>query len=169
MGRTILWVWIATIAFPPFIYANEPGRDALFHIERNKNANIVQYDARLKENGMLDSKQPVVAYWVRRTEQGQVKELSWVQNKFAYGFNVKLNADENTAKLEMVAIPGRSIVVKLDGGDYRAVADIDGVKCYIDKLFIQAVGEGVSTKVEYIELYGSSVDSNEEQYERFQP
>jgi len=147
----------------------EPGRDALFHIERNKNANIVQYDARLGPNGLLSPKQPVVAYWVRLAEQGQVKELNWIQNKFAYGFEAKLNKDENTVKLEMVAIPDRTIMVGLVAGGYRAIADINGVECYVDKLFIHAAGEGISTRVSYIELYGISVNNNEEQYERFKP
>jgi hypothetical protein len=148
---------------------NTPNRGALFHIERNKNANIVQYDAQFQQNGTLHSEQPVVAYWVRLAEQGQIRELSWVQKKFAYGFSVKLNKVENTAKLEMVAIPGRTIMIRLDNGDYRAITDINGVKCYVEKLFIHADGEGLSTSVNYIELFGNSVSNDADQYERFQP
>ena len=150
-------------------FGKKPDRDELFYIERNKNANIVQYDAQLGPNGLLSSKQPVVAYWVRLAEQGQVKELNWIQSKFAYGFKANLNKDENTVKLQMVAIPDRTIMVRLVDGDYRAIADINGVECYVDKLFIHAAGEGLSTKVSYIELYGVPVNNNEPQYERFHP
>ena len=38
----------------------------LFIIERNKNANVVHYDARLTADGKLDPKEPVIAYWVMR-------------------------------------------------------------------------------------------------------
>ncbi len=93
---------IAIIVTPASLYGDEPDRDALFHIERNKNANIVQYDAQIKPDGMLYSKEPVVGYWIRLADQGQVKELTWIQKTFAYGFTVKLNKDENTATLDMV-------------------------------------------------------------------
>ena len=147
----------------------EPGQDALFHIERNKNANIVQYDARLEQDGKLSAKHPVAVYWVRLAEQGQIRKLSWIQRKFAYGFTAKTNEDENTAILEMATILGRTIIVRRAGGDYRAIADINGVKCYVDKLFIHARGKGLASRVNYIEWYGISVDNNEEQYERLYP
>jgi len=160
---------IAAMLYPAMVFADDRAHDALFRIERNKNANIVQYDARVAEDGKLDSKQPVVGYWIRLADRGQVQELTWIQNKFAYGFTAKLNKQENTATLDMVANLGRSIVVRQDGGDYRAVARIDGVDSYIEKIFIHATGKGVSTKVNYIELYGKAVNNGIDQYERFSP
>ena len=160
---------IAIVSSPAIVHAAEPNHDALFHIERNKNANIIQYDAQVGANGMLYSKEPVVGYWVRLADQGQIKELTWVQKTFAYGFTVKLNKNDNTAKLDMAANIGRTILVKRIDEDYRAIADIDGVKSYIDKIFIHATGKGTSTKVNYIELYGKAVNDQDEQYERFSP
>jgi len=169
MYRAINWLLLMCISMPAITYGGEPGRDALFRIERNKNANIVQYDARVAEDGKLDSKQPVVGYWIRLADKGQVQKLTWIQSKFAYGFTAKLNKQKNTATLDMVANLGRSIVVRQDGGDYRAVARIDGVDSYIEKIFIHATGKGVSTKVNYIELYGKAVNNGNDQYERFSP
>jgi hypothetical protein len=160
---------IAIVIAPAIVQAAGPVRDALFHIERNKNANIIQYDAQVGTNGMLYSKEPVVGYWVRLAEQGQIKELTWVQSKFAYGFTVKLNKDENTAKLDMAANLGRTLLVMRDGENYRAITNIDGVESYIDRIFIQAAGKGTSIKVDYIELYGKAVNDQNEQYERFSP
>ena len=164
-----MWVLILAILNPVFVHGNEAERDALFHIERNKNANIVQYDARLGTDGLLHPEQPVIAYWVRLAEQGQTRELTWTQRKFAYGFKAKLNKDKNTAALDMAAGLGRTIMVVLDGDDYRATADIDGVTSYVDKLFIHASCEGLSTRVDYIELHGISVQDHIKQYERFTP
>jgi len=167
--RTISWVLAMCIFMPAIAYGGEPERDALFRIERNKNANIVRYDAQVEKDGMLNSKEPVVAYWVRLADKGQVQELSWIQNKFAYGFSAKFNKTDNTATLNMAANLGRTILVRRDEGDYRAVANIDGVDSYIEKIFIHATGKGTSTKVNYIELYGKAVNSEDEQYERFSP
>jgi hypothetical protein len=118
---------------------------------------------------MLNSKHPVVVYWVRLAEQGQVRKLSLIQRKFAYGFTTKTNEDENAAILEMATNLGRTIMVRHNDGDYCAIADINGVTCYVDKLFIHARGKGLATRVNYIERYGNSVDNHEEQYERFYP
>ena len=73
------------------------------------------------------------------------------------------------ATLDMAAGLGRTIMVVLDGEDYRAMAEINGVTSYVDKLFIHASGEGLSTRVEYIELHGISVQDHSKQYERFTP
>ena len=159
----------ATMLYPAMVFASDLARDALFYIERNKNANIIQYDAQVTADGQLYSKEPVVGYWVRLAEQGQVKELIWIEKKFAYGFTTKLNKQKNTVTMDMVAKLGRSIVVRQDGGDYRAVSRIDGVDSYIEKIFIHATGKGVSTKVNYIELYGKAVNNGNDQYERFSP
>jgi len=166
---TIRLLLIAIVSSQAIAQADSLDRDPLFHIERNKNANIVQYDAQVGANGELYPKEPVVGYWVRLAEQGQVKKLSWVQRKFAYGFTVKLNKDDNTAILELAIDLGRTLLVKQDGEDYRAITNIDGVESYIDKIFIHATGSGISTRLKFIELYGKAVDSQGEQYERYSP
>ena len=155
--------------FPALLLAADPARDALFHIERNKNANIVQYDAQLGPDGLLLAKEPVVAYWIRLAHDGEIKELTWVQKKFAYGFTAKLDRKTNTATLDMLADLGRTLGVVRDDEDYRAVADIDGVESYVEKIFIQASGKGMSTRVEYIELHGAGMNGQGKQHERFSP
>jgi hypothetical protein len=160
---------VAIIVAPVSVFADDPVRDALFHVERNKNANIIQYDAQLGPGGKLYSKKPVVGYWVRLAEQGQIKKLSWIQRKFVYGFKAKLNKDENTASLDMVADIGRIITVKQDGEDFRAVTRIDGIESYIDRVYFHATGKGLSSRLDYVELFGKAVNSADEQYERFSP
>lgn len=91
---TLLFVY--AIVAPGALYAGEAGRDALFRIERNKNANIIQYAAQVQEDGTLHRKKPVTAYWVRLAEQGQEKKLTWTQRKFAYGFDVTLSEDNHS-------------------------------------------------------------------------
>ena len=165
-------VFKATIAImilvtPVLVCAQEPTRDALFRIERNKNANIIQYDAQLNSDGLLYSKEPVSVYWVRLAEQGQIKKLSWSQRKFAFGFKLKFDKEKNAAQLDLAVNLGRSIIVTRVAEDYRALVKIDGVASYLERVFIQATGKGVLTRVAYVEFYGKSVDAQEEQYERF--
>lgn len=157
------------VVVPAVLLAAELERDPLFHIARNKNANIIQYDAQVGANGMLDSKTPVVGYWIRLAEQGQIKKLTWTQKKFAFGFKAKLNKNENTVALDMVLDLDRTIQVTRVGENYRAITDINGVESYIDKIYLHASGKGISTRVEYIELHGTSLNGQIQQYERFTP
>jgi hypothetical protein len=64
---------IALILAPAILVAAEPEHQSLFRIERSKNANIIQYDAQIGADGKLDKREPIVGYWVRLAEQGQVK------------------------------------------------------------------------------------------------
>jgi hypothetical protein len=160
---------LALICFPALVLAQTPDRQHLFKIERSKNANIVQYDAQVGSDGKLFKKEPVVAYWIRLAEQGQVEKLSWIQRTFAYGFKAKLDRDRETAELDMSADFGRPIMVIREGDQYRATAPIDGSQSYLEKIFIQAHGKGISVTVEYIELFGEDMQTGESRYQKFAP
>jgi len=159
----------ALICAPMFLHAGVPDRQALFKIERNKNANIVQYDAQIGADGKLLKKEPVVAYWVRLAEKGQVQELSWMQKTFAYGFNVKHDPKNDTLELDMKADIGRPIKVQREADGYRATAQIEGSASFIEKIFIHATGKGMSTTVNYIELHGLDVKTGEKRFEKIVP
>ena len=156
--------------FPASIlHGDQLARQGLFRIERNTNDNIIQYDAQISRDGKLDPREPVVAYWIRLAEEGQVKELSFVQRKFAYGFKARYNARDDTAEIKMAAEIGRLITVRRVGDHFRALADIDGRLSRIDMIYIHANGKGMSTRVEYIELHGIDADTGDNRYERFIP
>ena len=101
----------------------DPGKNSpLFIIERAKNANAVHYDARITADGKLDAKQPVIAYWVMLAKNGRWEELSWIEKKKAYGFNIKPNPSVNGYKMTVVVSPPqRQIAVKKGGGDAVSV------------------------------------------------
>src|ERR1039457_5763512 len=64
------------------------GTQPLFIIERNKNANVVHYDAQLTTDGKLDPKGPVIAYWVLLAKGGRRQNLNWIEKKTAYRINI---------------------------------------------------------------------------------
>jgi len=168
--QSITGIVILTLMFSPSaIYGGELSRQGLFSITRNTNDNIIQYDAQIGSDGKLDPREPVVGYWIRLAEEGQVKKLSFVQKKFAYGFKASYNAKEDTAELKMAANIGRSITVRLVGDRFRALATIDGNLSFIDTIYIRAHGKGMSARVEYIELHGIDSQTGDVRCERFIP
>lgn len=151
--------------------ADEPSyhREPLFHIERSKNANIVQYDAQVGPDSKLHPSQPVLGYWVRLAEQGQVKEFSWLQKTFAYGFNVSLEPERESAELKMVADIARTVSVRRDGDAYKAFALIDGEPARLERIYVQSSGKGLATKVHFMDLFGTRVADGAERRERVVP
>ncbi len=157
------------LCWPLVPQADELERQGLFRIERNKNANIIQYDAQVTPHGKLDIKDPVVGYWIRLAEQGQVQKLSWIQRKFAFGFKADLDADSEGVSLDMAIDPGQLISVRHCGQDYKAIMDIDGKSSQLEKIYIHASGKGLTTRINYLELYGMALDGGEETYQRLLP
>ena len=166
---TAICLALALLYAPLPVLAETPARQHLFHIERSKNANIVQYDAQVGADGKLFKKEPVVGYWVRLAEQGQVKKLNWIQRTFAYGFDTRLDKSRESAELDMKADVGRAINIVRDGDEYRATVIIDGALTYFEKMYIDASLKGLSLKVRYVELYGEDMQTGEARYEKFVP
>lgn len=151
------------------LQADSLRQQPLFKIERNSNANIVQYDAQIGPDGKLDKRRPVVAYWVRLAEQGQIKKLSWIQKMFAYGFKTDYDREADSAILSTVADIGRKIKVLRINGSYAATARIDEQPSRIVKLYIHATGRGLSTKVDFIEFSGVALKDGEPTHECYIP
>lgn len=141
-------------------------RQPLFSIERSKNANIIQYDAQVDANGRLVGEEPVVAYWIRLAEQGQIKELSWAQWLFAFGFDIRFILESGTAELEMNAGIDRRISIVSDGERFRARIVIDRSQAYLDRVFIKSQRNGLFVDIDYIELFGEDIESAEDRYEK---
>jgi hypothetical protein len=148
--------------------ASAPAQSAtqpLFIIERNKNANVVHYDAQLTADGKLDRKKPVVAYWVMLAQDGRRENLNWIEKKMAYGINIKPYPSVNGYQMTIVSAPQRSITVKKVGSAVRAEIVIDGRSAILEKIYINASGHSVH----YLELYGKDVQTGEKRFEKIKP
>ena len=159
---------VIQLCAPTLVQAETLTRQPLFHIERSKNANIVQYDAQVTADGKLFRKKPVVGYWIRHNEQGQEQKLSWIQ-RFVYGFDAKPDKSRETAEVDMKADVGQVIKVVRSGDKYRATITIDGAPSYFEKMYIDANRSGWSLNVHYVELYGEDMKTGEARYEKLFP
>jgi hypothetical protein len=169
LRTTIIALVAGLLCVSPVLQATELERQDLFRIERSKNANIIQYDAQVRPDGMLDRKKPVVAYWIRLAEQGQIKKLSWIQRTFAYGFKADLDDSSESVTLKMAADFGRVIKVRRFGQQYGSTIDIDGKPSRLEKVYIDASGKGLFVTVNFIELHGFDLVNGEATYQRFVP
>ena len=146
----------------------EPTAQRLFHIERNKNTNIVVYDAQVLPDSNLAEEDPVTVYWLKLAEGGHRKELKGIEKKMAYGFSVE-SREGNRLVIEMKADVGRNLVVDMHEGVYRAFMEIDGRQALLEKIFIFAKEKFPIPDVKYLELFGVDVETGEDLYEKLEP
>lgn len=131
----------------------------LFHIERSKNRNLVCYDVNLSD-GVLDLKQPLDIYWVNQEESfGEIKGLSGIQKRLAYGYKIVSKGDD-TCKITLTAYPERELTIRREADRYICIITINNQPCILQKLYVKAKGSN-SLSVEYVELTGRSIDSDE--------
>jgi hypothetical protein len=167
--KKALW-WLAVIALLAAPAAAAQIKTlTLFIIERNVNANVVHYDAKLTADGKLDPKNPVIAYWVMLAKDGKRQKLNWIEKKKAYGFTIKPDPSVNGYKMTLVAAPERLITVKQEKDAVRAEAVIDGKPAVLEKMYINATEGVTGPKVHYIEVYGKDLQTGEERREKMVP
>ena len=156
-----------------FFYATEgwalcSKRDSLFRIERNKNKNIVQYDACLLQNNNISESNPVHAYWV--LTNGKKEELSLVESKQAYGIESKEKLGENKFRIVLAALKNRSLIIQKIKGDYKAVTQISGELSILERVYVQSQEQTLGLpKVQHVDLFGRSFRTNKPIKERIIP
>ena len=162
---------IEATASPPANYPIPPDSDIrLFYLQRSTNPNTVVYDANLKANAQLNAEQPVNVYWLRYNTNGERRELSFSESKFAYGLNFDPIDNSNAYLITLLAYSGRGIKVFIDK-DGKAVAQtiINGKPAKLKRIYIDVDGSGFWSSVNYIELSGNNLSSGMPIVERFNP
>jgi hypothetical protein len=141
----------------------------LFVIERNTNANVVHYDARLAPGGNLDPNRPVTAYWVMAAEDGRREELNSYERNRVYGFNIEPGSDGSSYHMELVSQRRRDIFVYRRGDSVYAETTIAGRKAYLNKVYVNAKKVLAVPTVKSIELFGTDVETGQPLREVVQP
>ena len=152
---------LLVLAVPSLYARNSYG---LFHIERNKNANIVQYDANVN-NEVIDKENPIDAYWVLHASSGQRSELSSFDRR-AFGFTVKYDED-GYFDLALNAVPDRRIKILMINGEPKAKISINGEESFFTKVYVSARSNFVGIpRVSFYTIYGTDINTGDEVSER---
>ena len=133
-----------------FIYASTP-EGHLFQFERSTNRNYICYDVNL-EDGKLNLKDPVHAYWIRAEEGGEKKELSFLQFKFAFGYKVD-STKENEVTIHLSPYKNLPIRILKRAGKWIALVKMEGQEMVVSKFFAQMKGESLTCL--YVDVTGT--------------
>jgi Domain of unknown function (DUF4833) len=141
----------------------------LFIIERSTNANVIHYDAKLGKDGVLDAKEPVVAYWIMLAGDGGREELTMLERSRAYGFTIRRDSAGESWWMTLVSQKRRAIHIYQEGGKVRAVTPIGGHQAYLRKIYVKTRRSGLLRTADYFELFGNDLVTGEECQEKVAP
>ena len=129
-------------------------RNQLFYLQRTPNTNTIVYELNYK-NGIFDLENPVHEVWIRYQENGERKELSYIQRKFAYGIKAR-RIGTNRYELSIVAYKKYKMYLEpgLDN-KYYVYSIINQKKVILTSIFLRINGGSFwSPNVEFVDLAG---------------
>jgi len=133
----------------------------VFTIERNTNANVVNYDARIV-NGQIDQKDPIDSYWMMYAKDGKREEIGSFEKK-AYGFKIAYDGANNLFNLTLNAVEDRNIKLFMRDGSPVAQITINDRQAFLKKVYVFAKSGFLGVpKVVYYTLYGIDIETGQE-------
>lgn len=145
-----------------------PTAERLFYLQRSLNHNTVVYDAIFTPERDLAIENPIKIYWISYEKGGIIEELNYEQRKLAYGVNTTEIA-KNHYEFTLVAYKKLKFTLTLDSlSKPEVTVEVNGKKMKLNRVFIQSKGF-FTTKVKYIEFYGTHPTSHEAMYEKLIP
>lgn len=154
----------AGVPFPvPSGIANQ-----LFYLQRDPNINTVIYQLNVSSAGRLDEEEPIRVFWIRYADQGEVKDLSFIQRKFAYGLSAKRMAPDKY-ELKFAAYDKVRFFLMKSAVDkaFHVYATIANKQIVLERVFLRIEGGTFWVpNVKYIEFKGWNAATREPVVER---
>ena len=141
----------------------------MFFLQRNLDANTVMYDLNYTIDNQIDIDEPLDVFYISYADDGQRRELNWIERKFAYGYSSKSITGTEEIEISLHAYNKRKIRLIKDGKRYIPIMEIKGKRAKLTNLFVQADESGIWPKVQFIEIFGKDLVTGEQVFEKFYP
>jgi hypothetical protein len=111
----------------------------LFRIDRSRDANQIVYKLNMLDDGSLNQKNPIEAYWLKHSGQGSMEPISWIQRELSYGLKF-INVSDNQATFHFAAYNKKNLFLRKIGGVYKVFAFSNDKFVEIDHIFVNFKG-----------------------------
>lgn len=139
--------------------------NTLFYIQHSEGHNTYVYEANIIDKQHFNAKNPINNYRILYDKGGEIKPLTGIQQKFAYGIITK-ELGNNIVEFEIVSYKNQPLYLKMDkAGKPYVETTLNGHKFNLHRIFIkQKEGtSGLGTQVEYLIFYGKDHKGNKVQ------
>ena len=140
----------------------------LFYLQRDPNTNTIVYQLNVNSAGQLDEDEPINIFWIRYEEQGQHKDLNFIQRRFAYGLSAKKIAPSKY-ELKFAAYGKVPFVLMKSSFDnaFHVYATVANRQIQLERVYLRIEGGTFwAPNVKYIELKGRDAASQKPVVER---
>lgn len=119
---------------------------------------------------MFDSENPINIYWIRNTEGGKVKPLTWIQKKYAYGLKF-LKISDDYATFRFVSSKQMYFTLKRNNNNHFEVySKYKDQILNINRIFIQIDGGTFwFPNITAVEVYAKNIKTGEDVIEIITP
>ena len=153
----------------PLKFPNPKGiANQLFYLQRDPNTNTIICQLNQDKNGVVDKTEPVLVYWIRYGDNGEKKDLGYIQRKFAYGIETKALPKE---QYELRFVSHKKLPMYLvksdDDKKYHVYVTVNNKKIQIERIFLRIEGGSFwLPNVKYVEIKGINTLNNAATTER---
>ncbi|MBC8984165.1 DUF4833 domain-containing protein [Pedobacter sp. N36a] len=131
-------------------------KNQLFYLQRDPNTNTIIYELNLDAKGEVNKSEPILVYWLRYDDNGEKKDLSYIQRKFAYGIQTKELAKD---QYEIRFVSHKKIPMYLmkskEDQRFHVYVTVNNKKMELSKIFVRIEGGSFwLPNVKYVELTG---------------
>lgn len=134
----------------------------LFYLQRDPNTNTIICELNVDSKGIVDKDQPVLIYWLRYQENGEKKELGYIQRKFAYGVESKfIGKDQYELRFVSHKKLPMYLVKSEEDKKYHVYVTVNNKKIQIERIFLRIEGGSFwLPNVKYVEIKGMNTSTN---------
>ncbi|UIR55489.1 DUF4833 domain-containing protein [Sphingobacterium sp. SRCM116780] len=170
MKRFITFVSLLIIycntSFSQTGYPTPPKKaNMLFYIQHSEGHNTYVYEANVAAKSKLNTEEPVHIYRILYDKNGEIKPLTKIQEKFAYGIQSE-SVGNNAFEIALVAYKDQKLYLRMNkAGKPFVETTLNGHKFNLQRIFIKQKDgtSGLSTQVDYLVFYGTDQKGNKVQ------
>lgn len=168
----MVWALVGASAGEPgsFGYPVPQEPNQVFFLQRSMNSNTIVYAANMDAAEKLSRSEPIKVYWRRYNDNGERKDLSFAENRFAFGvIATPMPGEANAFRIIIRSYPERSAVLRVVNGKPRLEAKLRGQEVQLISAFLHLEGEGSMPKVKTVDVWGRALATGEAVFDSFSP
>lgn len=143
-------------------------KNQLFYLQRDPNTNTIIYELNVNAKGEVNRTEPVLVYWLRYDDNGEKKDLSYIQRKFAYGIQTKeIGKDQYEIRFVSHKKIPMYLMFSKEDQKFHVYVTVNNKKIELDKIFVRIEGGSFwLPNVKYVELSGTNTATDTPVVER---
>ncbi|MDX2196023.1 MAG: DUF4833 domain-containing protein [Cytophagales bacterium] len=157
MKHYIIYMCLCSIA------AYGQSQNTIFYIGTSEDKDIVCYDLNFDANG-IQPQNPIDYYWIYYSKGGIRQEITWLQRKMAYGYEIN-EASKMRISIKVLSLKSKPVEVTLRNGKPEATTILNNKKCVLHHVYIVLANNALDIP-DYALIYGSDINTGEQVIEK---